>query len=99
MREISRDEAVAAFTANIQTDFKTEPVFVACAYWCDEVWPICSGKYKSQVESAAETYMQTWPKKYNSSGNFINGHGCEGYFVSEVPMVTEVKTPPPSPGS
>lgn len=61
--------------------------FVAVAYWCDDAWAICSGSNRAEVEKAADIYLEMWPGEYNAAGNFVNGHGAEGYWIMEVPAL------------
>ena len=81
---ITSDEAVRRFAASEKSPAN---VFVAVMYWCEDAWAIASGPDRAKVEAAAERYMEMWPCKVGSDGNYINGHGAEGYWIMEVPVV------------
>lgn len=60
--------------------------FVACMYWCDDVWPICVCDTEAAARYAAERYMKMWPHEFKD-GFFVNGHGAENFWIMEVPYL------------
>lgn len=91
--KLTSEQIDRPFLARLEEFCNTDDaVYVAIAYWCDERFVICSGKDRDLVDRAAEEYVSMWPCKYdNVTGDFVKGHGVEGYWIEKTVYLTHTK--------